>query len=574
MPPALRIMCASPGRNPRQRSNSILESMQARTANRRRGRTARSPRLKFLTNCSLALSSSSATDNFLVPLSSLVQAAMDFSCCKARRWWSFQFKRYNRPVNIDDTIVAIATPPGRGGIGVVRIAGPSAREIATPMLRLKYQMEPGRAVFGELIESAPEHVGTAAPGCPAERSSALASRIDEVVVTYFAKPYSYTTDDIVEIAAHGSPVVLRHIVELCITAGARLAEPGEFTMRPYLNGRIDPTQAEAVRDLIDSQTIYQAKIAAQQLEGALSKRLQPVKKKLVELIAWLEAGIDFAEDDISVMPDHVILERISAVREPLEQLAASFTYGKIVHEGLTLAIIGRPNVGKSSLFNRLVERERAIVTATPGTTRDLVSETVAIGGIPVELVDTAGIRRALDEAESIGIKKSMEALADADLVLVVMDRTQALSEEDRELLTQVEGRPAIVVENKSDLASSWGDGRLAGPNPDRVLPQRIPTSALTGEGIPVLRAAILQHVAGDATHQLESGFLTSVRHQKLVTDALTSLDAASTAVAARVPHEMLLLDLYAALRPLDEITGATTTDDILNLIFGTFCIGK
>jgi len=206
-----------------------------------------------------------------------------------------------------------------------------------------------------------------------------------------------------------------------------------------------------------------------------------------------------------------------------------------------------------------------------------VSETVAIGGIPVELVDTAGIRRALDEAESIGIKKSMEALADADLVLVVMDRTQALSEEDRELLTQVEGRPAIVVENKSDLPSSWGDGRLGHPNraePDGVLPQRIPTSALTGEGIPVLRAAILQHVAGDATSQLESGFLTSVRHQRLVTDALTSLDAARAAVAARVPHEMLLLDLYAALRPLDEITGATTTDDILNLIFGTFCIGK
>jgi len=192
----------------------------------------------------------------------------------------------------------------------------------------------------------------------------------------------------------------------------------------------------------------------------------------------------------------------------------------------------------------------------------------------VELVDTAGIRRALDEAESIGIKKSMEALADADLVLVVMDRTQALSEEDCELLRQVEGRPAIVVENKSDLASAGGETHLAGPNPDKVLPQRIPTSALTGEGIPVLRAAILQHVGGDGANQLESGFLTSVRHQKLVTDALTSLEAANTAVAALVPHEMLLLDLYAALRPLDEITGATTTDDILNLIFGTFCIGK
>jgi tRNA modification GTPase len=246
-------------------------------------------------------------------------------------------------------------------------------------------------------------------------------RIDEVVVTYFAKPHSYTTDDIIEISAHGSPVVLRHIVELALARGARMAEPGEFTMRAFLNGRIDLTQAEAVRDLIESQTLFQAKVAAQQLEGALSHRLKPIKADLVQLIAELEAGIDFAEDDVSILPEATILEQMAAVRSPLETLAASFAYGKIVHEGLTLAIVGRPNVGKSSLFNRLVERERAIVTATPGTTRDLVSETVAIGGIPVKLVDTAGIRKALDEAESIGIRKSMEALADADLLLVVLD---------------------------------------------------------------------------------------------------------------------------------------------------------
>ena len=203
-----------------------------------------------------------------------------------------------------------------------------------------------------------------------------------MVVTYFPKPHSYTTDDIVEISAHGSPVVLRHIVELALARCARLAEPGEFTMRAFLNGRIDLTQAEAVRDLIESQTLYQAKVAAQQLEGALSRRLQPIKQKLVELVALLEAGIDFAEDDVSVLPADRILEHIAAIRAPLDELAGSFAYGKIVHEGLTLAIVGRPNVGKSSLFNCLVERERAIVTATPGTTRDLVSETVALGGIP------------------------------------------------------------------------------------------------------------------------------------------------------------------------------------------------
>jgi tRNA modification GTPase len=493
-------------------------------------------------------------------------------------------------VNLDDTIVAIATPPGRGGIGVVRLAGPEARKIAEPMFRLNRDLEPGRAVLCDLIEpcttpsptSAAElrSAGPPRAAVPPWTSAESSERIDEVVVNFFQKPHSYTTDDILEISAHGSPVVLRHIVELCLARGARLAEPGEFTMRAFLNGRLDLTQAEAVRDLIDSQTLFQAKVAAQQLEGALSKRLKPIKQKLVELIALLEAGIDFAEDDVSIAPDGTILNHIEEVRAPLDQLAASFHYGKIVHRGLTLAIVGRPNVGKSSLFNRLVERERAIVTAQPGTTRDLVSETVAIGGIPVQLVDTAGIRRALDEAESIGIQKSMEALADADLVLVVLDASQPVSDEDRELLNQVQGRPALVVQNKADLAgtcgdSKCGDGRLARPRQTEPgsAPRSIATSAITGEGIPELRARILQHITG-ATAPTESTFLTNVRHHKLITDALAALAAATNAVAARVPHEMLLLDLYNALRPLDEITGATTTDDILNLIFGTFCIGK
>jgi tRNA modification GTPase len=467
-------------------------------------------------------------------------------------------------VNLDDTIVAIATPPGRGGIGVIRLAGPEAKKIALPMLRLKYDLDPGRAAFGELIEPADACAEKGLRPVQPEQSSA--DRIDEVVVTYFAKPHSYTTDDIVEISAHGSPVILRHIVELAMARGARLAEPGEFTMRAFLNGRIDLTQAEAVRDLIESQTLYQAKIAAQQLEGALSRRLQPVKQKLVELIATLEAGIDFAEDDISILPADQILQRIATIHAPLEELAASFAYGKIVHEGLTLAIVGRPNVGKSSLFNRLVERERAIVTATPGTTRDLVSETVAIGGIPVKLVDTAGIRRALDEAESIGIRKSMEALADADLVLVVFDSSQPLVDEDNELLSQVAGRPAIAVANKVDLAARKPSVAAEFPT--------VRTSATTGEGISELRNEILRYVAGEAGIQAESGFLTNLRHQERVRESLTALAAAKIAIENKVPHEMLLLDLYNALRSLDEITGTTTSDDILNLIFSTFCIGK
>jgi len=432
----------------------------------------------------------------------------------------------------------------------VRIAGPEARTIAEPMLRLKHALEPARAVFGELIE--PE----------------LSERIDEVVVTYFQKPHSYTSDDVIEISAHGSPVVLQHVVELALARGARLAEPGEFTMRAFLNGRIDLAQAEAVRDLIDSRTLYQAQIAAQQLGGSLSRSIQPIKQKLIDLIALLEAGIDFADDDVPVLPEATIQEHLAEVRTPLETLAGSFAYGKIVQQGLTLAIVGRPNVGKSSLFNRLVERDRAIVTAAPGTTRDLVTESVAIGGIPLRLVDTAGIRKALDEAESIGIRKSMEALADADMVLVVLDSSQPVVAEDLELLEQAAGRKSIVVQNKADVSHQDGHDWPG------VKQTAIRTSALTGEGIPALRAEVLRQIQGDGNISVETGFLTNLRHQRLVEQCLQALSAASSAVGQRVPHEMLLLDLYAALRCLDEITGATTTDDILNLIFGTFCIGK
>lgn len=429
------------------------------------------------------------------------------------------------------------------------MAGPEAKAITSGLLRLGggRQLEAGRAHFGELIEPT------------------TGERIDEVVATYFAKPHSYTTDDIVELSCHGAPVVLRHVVELALEAGARLAEPGEFTMRAFLNGRIDLTQAEAVRDLIESQTLYQAKVAAQQLEGALSHRLQPVKELLIALIARMEAGVDFAEDDVSVMPGAEIVARIDEIREPLLKLLASFDYGKVVHEGLTLAIVGRPNVGKSSLFNRLVERERAIVTAMPGTTRDLVTETVAIGGLPVRLVDTAGIRQALDEAESIGIRKSLEALADADLVLVVLDASQAIDDTDRELMSDVAERTAIIVQNKIDAG-------VNGLTFSSALPT-VQTSALSGEGISSLRELILQRIGGDGA-QIETGFLTNLRQKELVKKALDGLGAAENAVGNQTPHEMILLDLYNALRPLDEITGATTADDILNRIFSSFCIGK
>ena len=433
----------------------------------------------------------------------------------------------------------------------MRLSGPQARQIVAPLLRLNHPLEAGRALFGELID---------------ERTG---ERIDELVVTFFAKPHSYTTEDVIEISAHGSPVVLQYVVEQALARGARLAEPGEFTMRGFLHGRIDLTQAEAVRDLIESQTLFQAKIAAQQLEGVLSRRIKPVKKQLVELIASLEAGIDFAEDDVAVLPNDRILSATSQIRPPLEALAQSFAYGRVVHEGLTLAIVGRPNVGKSSLFNRLVERERAIVTAIPGTTRDLVTETVAIAGIPIRLVDTAGIRSNADEVEAIGISKSYEALADADLVLVVTDDTSSQHiDEDQRLVQATSGRKRILVRNKSDLTHHA---------PNKLDTDHLPevsTSAMTGEGIEALREKVVAEVGGSSATQHESGFLTNLRQQKLIEESLSALSAAEQAVANRTPHEMLLMDLYNALRPLDSITGETTTDDILNLIFSTFCIGK
>ena len=452
-----------------------------------------------------------------------------------------------------DTIVAISTPPGRGGIGIVRLSGPEAASIAAQLMSLRLPLEHGRARLADVLDVA---------GGEGEQGGS--GKIDEAVVTLFAAPNSYTAEDVVEIAAHGSPVVLDLLLRRALDQGARLAEPGEFTQRAFLAGKIDLTQAEAVRDLIEAQTLAQVRQAASQMGGALSRRVAPVKEKLVELIALLEAGIDFAEDDVDVAPEAEIAQRIGELTPWLAALEASFRRGRIMHDGLTLAIVGRPNAGKSSLFNRLVERERAIVTATPGTTRDTVTERISLDGIPLELVDTAGLRESLEEAEQLGIARSREALADAALVLVVLDATQALNDEEHRLLKAIEGRPAVVAVNKSDLASGITD-EAAGAGALR-------TSALTGEGIPALRERILALATGGAAS--EPGMLTSLRHHQAITTALAALADAAQANANAIPHEMIMLDLYRALWALDSLTGQTTPDDILNLIFSTFCIGK
>jgi len=457
-------------------------------------------------------------------------------------------------MHTDDTIVAISTPPGRGGIGVVRLSGSQAFAIANALVRTTADAEPWRARLGELVDEAGEVV-------------------DEVVATCFRAPHSYTAEDVVEVSCHGAPVVLRFAVERALALGARLAEPGEFTLRAFLNGRLDLAQAEAVRDLVDAQTVYQARVAARQVAGAVARKLAPIKKQLVDLIALLEAGIDFAEDDVSVLPDARILESIEGVRAPLAAFASSFRYGRVVQAGLSLAIVGRPNVGKSSLFNRLVERERAIVTAAPGTTRDLVSETINLEGIPLRLVDTAGIREARDEAESLGVQKSFEALADSDLTLVVLDAAAGLLPADQELIEQShKAGPTLLVWNKVDLSGTGFQPVCHSLEGCATEAWRV--SALTGEGIPALRRAILDSALPGLDGSRETAFLTNIRHEQLLREALAALDAARGAVQASVPHEMLLLDLYSALRPLDMITGQTTVEDILNQIFSTFCVGK
>lgn len=441
--------------------------------------------------------------------------------------------------------MAISTPPGRGGLGVVRLSGPAARDIAGRFLQ--FREDSWRSWT-----------------C---RMAALLDReghpVDDVVVTFFEQPRSYTAEDVVEISCHGAPVVLRHAVERALEAGARLAGPGEFTLRAFLNGRIDLPQAEAVRDLIEATTLYQARVAAQQVGGSLSRRIAPLKEQLLELIALLEAGIDFAEDDVSVASAAEILGRLEPLIAAINRLAASYAWGGMVREGFSLAIVGRPNVGKSSLFNRLLEQDRAIVTDIPGTTRDVVSEVAAIHGIPVKLHDTAGIRQGGELVETLGIERSFAAMADADLTLVVVDVSAPPGEEDRALIDRAHGQGrALAVGNKCDLPHEAAEVSL------------LEVSALGGQGIEELRRAIIGALAPPGGLEQETGFVTSLRHAQLLKEAVASLEKAREAAAAGIPHEMLLLDLYGALTPVDAITGATTADDILNRIFTTFCIGK
>ncbi len=463
----------------------------------------------------------------------------------------------------DDTIVAPATPPGRAGMSVIRLSGPQALAIASQVLRLrKRPLETRRAALASFADPEDGRI------------------LDEVVVICFRRPHSYTGEDVAEISCHGSPVILGYLVQCCLSSGARAAEPGEFTLRAFLNGRMDLSQAEAVRDLIESRTLYQARVAALQLAGSLSARLKPHQQSLLDLIAALEAGIDFGEDDVPIMGWKEAGRRLDEIYHDLSKLAESHRYGRMIREGITLALAGRPNVGKSSVFNRLLNRERAIVTAVPGTTRDLVSETEALDGIPLRFVDTAGIRNTQDEIERIGIERTRQAIADADLRLLIVDASDEWRSEDSELLqhTRRLGR-MLLVANKCDLPMRTRPADLVkavqGARSEGLgdVPM-VFTSAKTGEGFEELKKQITASAGLGPGSGLEGEWLTNARHQQAIAGSLQALARAQQAARERVHHEMLLLDLYEALRRLGEITGTADVENILGVIFSKFCVGK
>ena len=465
----------------------------------------------------------------------------------------------------DDTIVAIATPPGRGGIGVVRLSGPGSAEIASA-LTARSSFEPRHATLATI--TGPDNVP-----------------IDQAVVTHFPSPHSYTGDDVVEISAHGSPVVLRAIVGAAMARGARLASPGEFTFRAFLNGRIDLVQAEAVADLVDAVTPLQARVAFDQLEGTLTSRLREMDGELLELIAPLEASLDFPDEGYHFVQRTETSDAIRRTLGSRERLLADARRGRVIREGLTVAIVGSPNAGKSSLFNRLVGASRAIVTDVAGTTRDLLTERVDVGGIPFTLIDTAGLRLTTHDAiEAEGIARARQAADTADVLLVVADRSRPLSEEDQALLAETATRPRVVVVSKCDLPAVWHPPSLfERPDPPSTGGQvsgslvvgarpLVEVSARTDEGMDALRAALL--AAADVEPLRDDAPVANQRHTALLERARAALDRAADAAESGMAEECVLADLHDARAAFDEITGARPQDEVLSLIFSRFCIGK
>ncbi len=466
-----------------------------------------------------------------------------------------------------DTIVAIATPAGRGGLGVIRLSGPDAARVAGELVARTKSFKPRHATFARFSESRQE--------VPPRQEAPPRQVADRVVVTFFPAPASYTGEHVVEISAHGSPVVLSSILRGAIAAGARLAEPGEFTLRAFLNGKLDLIQAEAVADLIDAVTPLQARAAFDQLEGTLTEVIRGIERDLFEVIAKLEASLDFPDEGYHFVGPAEARVSLAAVIARLDRLLMQSARGRLVREGAQVAIVGAPNVGKSSLFNALLNANRAIVTAIPGTTRDLLTERAEIGGLSLALIDTAGVRETTDLVEREGVSRTREALGVADLVLVVVDRSRELQEDDRGILAETAAQARVVVLNKSDLPEAEPGGRHFSAVAS------VSVSAHTGAGIDDLIAAIEGVLGGGnpvtglpGVRDRDTPAVTNVRHTVLLERARTALRHAVTALDGAVSEEFPLLDLQEAGHALQEITGRRTSDDLLRHIFERFCIGK
>ena len=453
----------------------------------------------------------------------------------------------------DDTIVAIATPPGRGGIGVVRVSGPNAAQVAGAMLDRREPARPRQVTLARVLHS----------------GSGESTAIDRVLVTYFPSPGSYTGQDVVEISGHGSPVLLRQIVCAAMRAGARLAEPGEFTLRAFLNGRLDLVQAEAVGDLINAATPLQARVAFDLLEGTLTAAIGEIDEAVLDLVARLEASLDFPEEGYHFVEAASVAGRTEEIAGRVSRLLAGARRGRLIREGRQVAILGKPNVGKSTVFNYLVGSERAIVTALAGTTRDLLTEVADIEGVPVTLIDTAGIRDTADVVESEGVTRARGALAVADLVLLVLDRSCPLDGEDTALLRESASSQRLVVVNKIDLPASWAVDALPSPDASPCIQVSMKTPAGLGE----LRQAVADQL-GASERLRDTVAVTNIRHIELLGRVQDALARAARAAAESVSEEFVLVDLQEARAALEEITGKRTSEDVLRHIFQHFCIGK
>jgi tRNA modification GTPase len=451
-----------------------------------------------------------------------------------------------------DTIAAISTPVGEGGIGIVRISGPASLGIARSIFRAKSNggLKSHRFSYGSLVDPSSDAI------------------VDEAMVVYMKAPNSYTREDVVEIQCHGGTLVVSKILALTVSEGARLADPGEFTKRAFLNGRIDLVQAEAIMDVIASRTEASLALAQHQREGLLSQRISAIKEGVIYALAYVEALIDFPEDDVDVAVETDVLGRVEPALSGLSDLIEGFEEGRVLRDGVSVVIAGKPNVGKSSLLNTLLKEKRAIVTAVPGTTRDLIEEVVNINGLPVKLLDTAGIRDSEDHVEQEGVRLTLDRIPKADLVLFVIDNSSPFTDEDRAILQAIGRKPYVLVRNKSDLPA-------VAELPAELSAATVAISTLAGLGIGDLRESITAaFMHGKAVDSRTLVAVSKARHRDSLLKARDALQRFVASLREGVNMELLPVDLRDALDALGEVTGETTADDVLDRIFSSFCIGK